>query len=136
MFYDVFTCLAHLDWKLIVCCPPISPPVCKLSTFSSSFPEPLGWFQPNLAQGIIGKRGFKYIKIKYTHFQWKQNYKIAKIHCRSWRIFSSWKGRPISTKFGTKRPWIKGIQVCSNKGPRPFQGYNYNEIRKKHWKNL
>ena len=27
---------------------------------------------------------------------------------------------PISTKLGTKHPWLKGIQVCSNKGPCPF----------------
>ena len=28
-------------------------------TFSSSPPEPLGPFQPNLAQSILGPRGFK-----------------------------------------------------------------------------
>ena len=28
--------------------------VCKLFTFSSSSPEPLGQFQPNLAQSILG----------------------------------------------------------------------------------
>ena len=24
---------------------------------------------------------------------------------------------PISTKLGTKHPWVKGIQVCSNEEP-------------------
>ena len=33
-------------------------------------------------------------------------------------------------------PWVKGIQVCSNKGPRPFpRGDNY-QIAKIHWRNL
>ena len=26
----------------------------------------------------------------------------------------------ISTKLGTMYPWVKGIQVCSNEGRRPF----------------
>ena len=42
----------------------------------------------------------------------------------------------ISPKLGTKHPWVKGIQVCSNEGPRPFpRGDNY-EIVKIHWRNL
>ena len=28
--------------------------------------------------------------------------------------------KPISTKLGTKHPWVKGNQVCSNKGLHPF----------------
>ena len=33
---------------------------------------------------------------------------------------------PISTKFGTKNPWVKEIQVCSKEGSRPFpRGDNY-----------
>ena len=44
-------------------------------------------------------------------------------------IFSRTTG-PISTKLGTKHPWVKGIQVCSNEGPHPFpRGDNY-EIAK------
>ena len=35
----------------------------KLFTFSSS-PEPLGQFQPNLAQNILGWRGFKFVQMK------------------------------------------------------------------------
>ena len=34
--------------------PSVRQSVCKLFTFSSSFPEPLGQFQPNLAQSILG----------------------------------------------------------------------------------
>ena len=32
---------------------------------------------------------------------------------------SSWL---ILTKFGTKHPWVKRIQVYSNEGPHPFLG--------------
>ena len=36
----------------------------------------------------------------------------------------------------TKHPWIKGIQVCSDEGPRPFPGRDNYEIAKIHWWNL
>ena len=40
-------------------------------------------------------------------------------------------------QIGTKHPWVKGIQVCSNKGSCPFpRGDNYEKV-KIHWrKNL
>ena len=42
----------------------------KLFTFSSSSPEPLTQFQPNLAQSIFGWRGYEFIEMKgYAHFQ-------------------------------------------------------------------
>ena len=46
----------------------------------------------------------------------------------------------ISTKLGTKHPWVKVIQVCSNEVPNPFRrGDNY-EIAKpeypNHWANF
>ena len=66
--------LAHLSWKLkwaflITCrpasvCPSVYLSVCKLFTFSFSSPEPLGQFQPNLAQSILGWRGFKFVQMK------------------------------------------------------------------------
>ena len=41
-----------------------------------------------------------------------------------------------STKLDTKHPWVMGIQVCSNEGPRPFPtGDNY-EIAEIHRRNL
>ena len=36
-----------------------------------------------------------------------------------------------STKLGTKHPWVKGIQVCSNEGLRPFTRGDNNEKAKK-----
>ena len=67
----------------------------------------------------------------YMHFRHNQtttttttrgdNHKIAKITKTT---------EPISTKFGTKHPWVKEIQVCSNEGPRPFPGGDKKEIVK------
>ena len=42
----------------------------------------------------------------------------------------------ISIKLGTKYPWVKGIQVCSNEGPRSFPRGNNYEVVKIHWQNL
>ena len=73
--------LAHLSWKLkwaflITFCPSsvrlsVCPSVCpsvRLSvnffTFSTSSQEPLGQFQPNLAQIILRLRGFKIVNMK------------------------------------------------------------------------
>ena len=61
--------LAHLSWRfkwafLIKICP-LSVIIIVINfTFSSSSPEPLGQFQPNLAQSILGWRGFKFVQIK------------------------------------------------------------------------
>ena len=71
-------------------------------------PEPLGQFQPNLAQSILGWRSFKFVQIKGPTLRpllRGDNNKIAKISYRSFTIFS----RTIS-KFGTKHPWwrVKG----------------------------
>ena len=43
------------------------------------------------------------------------------------RIFLRTTG-PISTKLSTKHPWLKGIQVCSNEGPRPSPRGDNSEI--------
>ena len=42
----------------------------------------------------------------------------------------------ISTKLGTKHPWIKGIKIYSNEGPHPFPREDNYEIVKIHWWNL
>ena len=35
--------------------------------------------------------------------------------------FSSSSQEPISTKLGTKHPWVNEIKICYNKGPYPFK---------------
>ena len=37
---------------------------------------------------------------------------------------------PISTKFGTKNPWIDGIQIFTNKGPHPSSRGDNSKIIK------
>ena len=76
--FDVIPFLAHLSQRLkwaflIKICPLSAVGRCrrrcccccrKLFTFSSSSPGPLGQFQPNLAQSILGWREFKYVQMK------------------------------------------------------------------------
>ena len=58
------------------------------------------------------------------------NYEIAKILRQNLKIFFSRTTGTVSTKLGTKYPWVKGIQVCSNEGPRPSQrGDNWEIIK-------
>ena len=64
--------LAHLSWKLkwaflIARCPSsvlLSVRLLQTLTFSSSSPEPLRQFQSNLAQSILGWRGFTFVQIE------------------------------------------------------------------------
>jgi hypothetical protein len=37
------------------------------------------------------------------------------------KIFFSRTTGPILTRLGTSHSWVKGIQVCSNKGPDPLK---------------
>ena len=49
-------------------------------------------------------------------------------------IFSSRTTGPISTKLGTKHPWVKRIKVSSNEGPHHFQrGDNYEIAKIYQW---
>ena len=45
-------------------CLSVRPSVCKLFLFSTSSQEPLGQFQPNLAQSILGLREFNIVQMK------------------------------------------------------------------------
>ena len=42
----------------------------------------------------------------------------------------------ISTKLGTKHPWVTRIKVSSNEGPQPFSRGDDNGIAKIYWRNL
>jgi hypothetical protein len=45
------------------------------------------------------------------------------------KIFSR-TSQPISIKLSTNHPCVKGIQICSNKGPGPLQrGDNYKNAK-------
>ena len=85
-----------------------SPSVRKLFAFSSSL-EPIGQFQPNLAQSILEWRGFKIFEMKgYACFHGYRNWRNLKIS------FSRTTG-PISSKQDTKHPLVKGTQGFSKK---------------------
>jgi hypothetical protein len=58
-------------------------------------------------------------------------------------IYFSRTSKPNSIKLGTYDPWVKGIQVCSNKGPGPLQrecengvGSFRNLLLQNRWANL
>ena len=108
----------------------------KLFPFLSSSPESMDQYQPNLAQSPLRSRGFKYVQMNdQVLFQKGNNHEIAKIH---WGNLLLQYHLTLSTILGTKKKnlWLKGIQVCSNEGPRFFpRGDNY-EIAKIHWQNL
>jgi hypothetical protein len=57
------------------------------------------------------------------------NSKTMKIHWKLYKIFSR-TSRPNSIKLGTHHPCVKGIQVCSNKGPGALlRGDNYKNVK-------
>ena len=58
-FSDHLSSVVCLSVRLSVCLF-----VCKLFTLSSSTPEPLGEFEPILAQIMLGWRGFKFVQMK------------------------------------------------------------------------
>jgi hypothetical protein len=53
--------------------------------------------------------------------QWGDNHKNVKMGWGHLKIFSRTTG-PILTRLGINRPWVEGIQVCSNKGNNPSPG--------------
>ena len=105
--------------------------VCNLFTCSSSYPEPLGQCQPNFAQSFLEWRGFMFVQMKgHAFFQAEIIAKKRKCIDEIFKILFSRNAGPISTKLCPKHTWVKGMQVCSNKGPEPFaRGKNF-EIMK------
>ena len=69
-------------------------------------------------------------------FPRRDNYEIVKIHWRALKIIFLRTTGPISTKLGTKHPWVMGIHVCSIEGPRTFPRGDKKEIGKIHWQTL
>ena len=87
------------------------------------------WNKAYLIEGNLG-----FFKWRAHPFPRGDNYEIVKIHWRNKKIFFSRNTEPISTKHGSKHPWVEGIQVCSNEGPRPFpRGDNYEIVKIHRW---
>ena len=85
-------------------------------------PEPMGQFQLGIkhrwVQGILD-----YSNEWPLPFPRWDDYEIVKIHIwQNLKIIFSGTNGPNSFKLSTKHPWVMGIQVCSNEGPRTIQG--------------
>ena len=81
----------------------------------SSSPEPLDQFQPNLSQCILGWRGLRLYKWRAQPFsmeRWLQNSENTLKKLK--KILFSRTTEPISTNLGTKHPWVRGIEICTN----------------------
>ena len=63
-------------------------------------------FEPNFALSIIGWWEFQ-ICLR------EDNYKIAKMHWKTLKIYFSRTTDPISTRLNTEHPWV----LCLNEGP-------------------
>ena len=119
-FFSVQDDLFFLTWaessSELFWLPVIHLSIHKLFTFSSSSPEPLGQFQPNLAQSIIRWRESRVSQIYgHTLFQREIITKLQKYLSQVYKNCFFRTIRPISTKLGTKHPWVKRIQVSTNK---------------------
>ena len=99
------------------------------------FSKTTGPFSTKLGTKNPWVKGFQVINIRGSaHSQRGDNYEIGKLNWQIWKIVFSKTTEPSSTIIGTKHPWVKGIQVCSNEGLRSFpRGDNY-EIAKIHWR--
>ena len=83
---------------------------------------------------------FEYALQTLPHLSWKLKWAFLSACCPSVCLsisklftFSSSSSEPlepISTKLGTKHPWVKGVHVCSNRGPCPLLRRDNNELGK------
>ena len=100
--------------------------------WKSSSPEPLGKFKPNLAQGILGWLGLKFVQMKVHAlfggeiFTKRQKY-VEIFFKKHWANF--------------KQTWQKGFlgertQIYSNKEPLTFPRRDNYKIAKIPWWNL
>ena len=77
-------------------------------------------FNQTWRKASLGKGDSNLFQRRATSFSKGDNYEIAKIHWHNLKIFFSITNEPISTKFGTKHPWVQMIQSYSNEEPLPF----------------
>ena len=88
--------------------------------------------QPNILH-LSYKQGFKLLYTGPRTPSFSDHQLSVRLYINISIIFSSITGPiTVTTKLGTKHPWAKGIQVCSNEGPRPFPRGDNNEIGNMH----
>ena len=127
--------LAHQSWKLKW---DFRPSVCNLFTFSSSFPEPLGQFQPNLAQSILEWVNSSLSLSLPCPFPMGDNYEIAKIHWQIKKILllNQWTNFNQTWQKACMLGW-RGFKFVQIEEPRLFPKGDDNKIAKIHsriWK--
>jgi hypothetical protein len=116
--------LLHLSWKvkwpiLIAGCPSVHPSV-NFYIFDF-FSRTTGPILIRLGTDHLWGEGFQvYSNEGDCPTPRGDNSESVKIHWKFLKIFSR-TNHPNSIKLGTNYPWVKGIQVCSNKEPGPLQ---------------
>ena len=114
--------LFWLKFSIVHC--PLSVVVVILLVNFSHFYLLLHWtnFNQTWHKASFVARDSSLFKWRVHPFPRGDNYQIAKIHWRNLITSFSRTTEPILTKLGTMHPWVKGIEVCSNRGPCLFQG--------------
>jgi hypothetical protein len=152
MTYDHFCCncnyykiafLAHLSWKLkwailIAFCPSsvclsVRLSVCLTVNFYiiDFFSKTTGPILTKLGTNHPWGEGFQVCSNERDCLSPRgDNSERKKINWKILKIFLSRTSRPYSIKLGINYSWVKGIQVCSNKGPSPLQrGDNHRNVK-------
>ena len=93
----------------------------------------IAWVTINISTKLVTKypwvKGIQvYLNDGPSPSQRGANWEMIKINFELIKILFSRTTGSISTELGTKYLWVKGIQICSNEGPRPSQ-------RGGNWKN-
>ena len=108
-------------------------------TFSSSFPEPLDQFYPNLVQSILGWRKFKSVQVSSSEgpcpFPRGDYYERVKIYLWNIKNFSRTTG-PISTKLDTIKASLGEEHLSLFKWRATYSrgdDYKILKIAKIHW---
>jgi hypothetical protein len=138
--YKVVVCnfafLPHLSWKfkwafLIACCPAsVCLSICKLLHFWVLLQNHYTNFNQTWHKSSLGEGDSSVFKGRDGPSPRGDNSKRVKIHWKFLKIFSSRTSRPKSIKLDKNYPWVKGIQVCTNKGPGPLErGDNHKNVK-------
>ena len=132
--------LAHLSWKLkwaflIACCLSSVCPSVNFWHFQVLLQNHWENFNQTWHKASMGGGASSLSNEEPSHSQGGDNWIVVKINwkLKILKFFSRTSGLN-STKIGTKHSWVKGRQVCSNEGPRPFLRGDNSENVKLYWK--
>jgi hypothetical protein len=130
--------LAHLSWKLkwailIAFFPSVRLSVCLSVNFYifDFFSKTTGPILTKLGTNHPWGEGFQVCSNEKDCLSPRgDNSERVKMHWKFLKISFSRTSRPNSIKLDINYSWVKGIQVCSNKGPGPLQrGDNHKNVK-------